>query len=309
MAALKNSAGSLELREITSKFLKYLENVESCSLLTIKAYSLDLEQAFPILSEHIKKPHHISESELLSQARKALVGWGDLSPATRNRKSATLKSFFGYLFREGLIERDLASQVHSPKVPKKIPNFISVDEIIAVLRSFEQDSEKSESKKNEQEKLLFLLLYGAGLRISEACALQWKNMDLRQRVLRIRGKGEKERLVAIPKNLAELLEKAHRNSHEDFVWGAEPLNQRKAYEWIRSRGVKAGLMRPIHPHALRHSFATHLLASGANLRTLQELLGHESLTATEKYTHLGVDQLARTLESHHPFGGKKKESR
>lgn len=303
MSAVKSSPGSIELHETVSKFLKHLENIESCSELTLKAYQLDLKQAFPDLLDSIKRSRKLTEVQLLNEARQALLGWSRLSPASRNRKSATLKSFFGFIFQQGWIERDLASQIHGPKVPKKIPHFLSVDEVIAVLQSFDRETEK-----NPPEKLLFLLLYGAGIRISEACALQWKQMDLQRRVIRILGKGDKERLVAVPKNLAALLEDYRLQSSTEYLWGAEPMNQRKAYEWIRSRGVKAGLLRPIHPHALRHSFATHLLASGANLRTLQELLGHESLTATEKYTHLGVDQLARTLESHHPFGDKKKGS-
>ncbi len=301
MSTLRSPTKNLHLPDLASKFMKYLENVESCSDLTLKAYWLDLGQAFPELAGPVKAPKNYQESELLAAARQAQLGWGKLSPASRNRKAATLKSFFGYLFREGVLERDLASQIHSPKVPKKLPHFISVDEVISILQSFDRDTDGI----TKQEKLLFLLLYGAGLRVSEACNLQWKNVDLQQRVLRILGKGGKERIVAIPQNLADYLKSEKSKSHSEFIWGAEPLNSRTAYEWIRQRGVKAGLLRPIHPHALRHSFATHLLASGANLRTLQELLGHESLTATEKYTHLGVDQLARTLESHHPFGQKK----
>lgn len=297
MSSVVKASVTIDLHEQIAKFLSYLENIENCSPLTLKAYTLDLGQAFPVLNEPLKKSKRWSEQELLTQARASMTSWSGLSPASRNRKSATLKSFFSYLFKEGLIERDLASQVHSPKVPKKIPHFISVDEVIAVLKSFERDG-----KANNQEKLLFLLLYGSGLRVSEACSLQWKNIDFHQRVLRIKGKGGKERLVAIPESVSSILRQFSKQESGDWLWGSEALSTRKAYDWIRSRGVKAGLMRPIHPHALRHSFATHLLASGANLRTLQELLGHESLQATEKYTHLGVDQLARTLETHHPFG-------
>ena len=162
---------------------------------------------------------------------------------------------------------------------------------------------------NPIEKLLFLLLYGTGLRVSEACALKWAQIDLKSRTLRVRGKGSKERIVAFPKSLVPLFQKAQKihkveSKASSTIWGDKELSTRKAYDWIRNRGAKAGLMRPIHPHALRHSFATHLLVSGANLRTLQELLGHESLQATEKYTHLGIDQLARTLEKHHPLSKK-----
>lgn len=304
MGALARSSGTIQLHEEVTKFLNYLENVENCSALTIRAYTLDLSQAFPALSEPVKKRKAYSESELLTQAREALSRWGGLGLASRNRKSATLKSFFGHLHREGLIDRDLASLIHSPSVPKRIPHFLSVDEVISVLKSFEKDPDP-----NPKEHLLFLLLYGAGLRVSEACNLQWSQVDLSQRILRIKGKGSKERLVALPQNVNAILKQFSKSQNENWVWGKEALNTRKAYEWVRTRGTKAGLLRPIHPHALRHSFATHLLASGANLRTLQELLGHESLRATEKYTHLGVDQLARTLERHHPFGTKTKSKK
>jgi integrase/recombinase XerC/integrase/recombinase XerD len=293
---------SLNLQEEVSKYLKYMKNVESCSDLTEKAYLLDLGQAFPEL-ESREKFAGWSEEELLSRARRALTRWGTLSPASRNRKSATLKSFFGYLYQEGRIQRDLAGLIPSPKVPKKLPHFLSVDEALALLQSFDRDV--GDEAQSLREKLLFLLLYGGGLRVSEACELRWGDVDFYSHVLRITGKGDKERLVAVPKTLIPLLKKSKQKTKGEFVWGHRPLNPRVAYDWIRKRGTRAGLLRPVHPHALRHSFATHLLASGANLRTLQELLGHESLQATEKYTHLGVDELARTLEKHHPMGSKK----
>lgn len=299
----KASLAGLNLQEEVSKYIKFMMNVESCSPLTIKAYKLDLAQAFPEL-ENREKFAGWSEGDLLSRARAAMTRWGGLSPASRNRKSATLKSFFGYLYREGQIDRDLAGQIPSPKVPKKLPHFLSVDEALSILKSFDRDPENS-AAQSLKEKLLFLLLYGGGLRVSEACELRWGDVDFYSHILRVTGKGNKERIVAVPRSLIPLLKKAKQKTKGEFVWGQQALNPRVAYDWVRSRGVKAGLLRPVHPHALRHSFATHLLASGANLRTLQELLGHESLQATEKYTHLDVNQLARTMEKHHPMGSKK----
>jgi site-specific recombinase XerD len=285
----------LDVPMLAHKYMQYMENIETSSPLTLKAYRLDLAQAFPGIWNHEKGKGSLvfaGEAILLSTAKSALSRWGALSPGSRNRKSSTLKSFFSYLFKEGILQKDLASQIHSPKVPKKIPHFISVDEALACLKSF-----KPEEK---QERLLFLLLYGGGLRVSEACEMKWSQVDLKQRIIRLKGKGGKERLIAIPEAVSEALAAARKESHRSSIWNLD-LSSRKAYDWISKRGIKAGLLRPIHPHALRHSFATHLLASGANLRTLQELLGHSSLTATEKYTHLGMDQLARTLEKHHPL--------
>lgn len=301
-----NRSGKLDIASLAIKFMKYMENVESAAPLTLRAYTLDLGQAFPGVWETEKKSQWVLNDTdvLLKEARKALLGWGKLSPASRNRKSATLKSFFGYLLREGHLDRDISALIITPKVPKRIPHFLSIDEVLSALKSFD-----SENPVPQQEKLLFLLLYGGGLRVSEACAVQWKDLDLSQHILRVQGKGSKTRLVALPDSVISILKNTKKKALGKYLWGNEELNTRTAYEWVRTRGAKAGLLRPLHPHALRHSFATHLLTSGANLRTLQELLGHQSLQATEKYTHLGVDQLARTLERHHPFSKQKSQKK
>lgn len=288
---------AFKLSENIDKYLKYMSYIRSASPLTIRHYSLDLRQAFNY-EDLSHKSKGFSEDELLGQVRDAFNRWATLSLASRNRKAATLKSFFSWAFAESLIERDLSLQVTCPRVPKKLPHFLSVDECLAVLTSFEQ-----EKGGHLKDKTLFVLLYGGGLRISEACNLKWSQVSLEQKTVRVIGKGNKERVIALPGLCFESLKKWKLESDfHDFVFGSEPLQQRTAYEMIRQSGLRAGLLKPLHPHALRHSFATHLLSSGANLRTLQELLGHESLRATEKYTHLGIDQLARTMENIHPLG-------
>lgn len=276
-----------------------MDFIKFSSPLTLKAYKKDLEQAFGEgISLARKESEVLTEADLVGLIRKALNSWAGLSLSSRNRKSATLKSFFNWAYQEELTEKNLSIQITCPKVPKKIPHFLSVDEALAVLHSY--DSQDT-SLENLRDKSLFLVLYGAGLRVSEACQLKWTDIQFSSRCLKILGKGGKERLVILPQLAIAILQKLQRLSHDRFVFGAEALNPRVAYEWVRSRGAKAQLMKPLHPHALRHSFATHLLSSGANLRTLQELLGHESLQATEKYTHLGIDQLAQTLETYHPL--------
>ena len=269
-------------------YLKYLETRESASAHTLRAYKNDLTQAFLNSA--------INDSNLVKDARAAMMKWSSLSPATRNRRAASIKSFFHYLKDQKITQKDLAHQIYGPKIPKKIPNFISVDEVIAILNVFKKNKDLG------REEVLFLLLYGAGLRISEACALKWQNIDWSRRTLLIKGKGSKERIVAIPKLLRSRLKAFQNDSGFESVWGSKSLPTRSAFDMVRKLGAKAGLLRPLNPHALRHSFATHLLSSGANLRTLQELLGHESLLATEKYTHLSIDQLKRTMQKHHPLG-------
>lgn len=286
---------TFKLSENIDKYLNFMTFIKSASPLTIKHYKLDLSQAFKDDNNSQFKPS-LDEVEVLAIARAAFNRWAHLSLASRNRKAATLKSFFSWAFDEGLTEKDLSLQITCPKVPKKLPHFLSVDEVLSVLKSFDE-------KTPPREKILFLLLYGGGLRISEACSLQWKDVLLEQKVLRVKGKGSQERLIALPDMSVKALKAWKKEaSFNDFVFGEAALNTRTAYEMVRQSGVRAGLLKPLHPHALRHSFATHLLSSGANLRTLQELLGHKSLQATEKYTHLGIDQLARTMEGIHPLG-------
>lgn len=295
---------AISLLQIVTNYLKFKENVHSCSPLTIKAYRKDLEQVFENKLNNIYKTE-----ELWALARPAVTRWGTLSLASRNRKIAALKSFFGWLYEQKLIDTDYSNQIVCPKVPRKIPHFLSVDEIISVLKFL--NSELKAAGKNEKDRLqllktksLFLLLYGSGLRITEACTMKWNQIRLNENKILVKGKGNKERYTIIPSFCVETLKELKNISiknDETFVFGVTAVNSRQGYEWIRQLGRRAGLLNNLHPHALRHSYATHLLSSGTNLRTLQNLLGHESLQATERYTHLTVDHLARLVESTHPL--------
>lgn len=293
----------LKLQELIPNYLKYLENIESCSPLTLKAYRKDLDQAYAQADKIA-----LSEDNLWNHTRLGLNQWSRLSLASRNRKVATLKSFFNWLYQEKYIEKNYGHLLVCPKVPKKIPHFMSVDEVMSVIDFYAQ---KKLDLKETYEIALFVLLYGGGLRISEACQLQWNAISLHHRRLTIRGKGNKERILILPTFCIEHLENLKQKSfnetgvQHDFLFGEKALNPRTGFEMIRNCGKKTGLLKNLNPHALRHSFATHLLASGANLRILQKLLGHDSLQATEKYTHLNIDSLARTMERSHPLGGIK----
>lgn len=283
------------------KYMQYMENIETCSPHTLKSYRLDLMQTFgDQLNTKI-----LQESHLLSLCRQAQTSWAQLKPASKNRKSSTLKSFLNYLYQNHIIENPLSLKIVAPSVKPKIPRYLSVDEVLSILNFLNQENQK---QTHRLVHLLFLLLYGSGLRVSEACSLKWKDIDLEKGIFIIKGKGQKERLCAIPRSTLHLFKNFKLNHsgsiEQEYIFGESPLNPRTAYSWIHKLGLESGLNSPIHPHALRHSFATHLLSSGANLRILQELLGHESLVATQKYTHLSVDQLAKTLRQHHPLNKK-----
>lgn len=318
---MRNSLNTKNMSKITIHklipiYLNFMEKIKTCSTHTSEAYLRDLRQTFG--PEKIQEAEDIEENTLLELARAAQTQWSQLSLASRNRKAATLKSFFQWLYAEGHTQKNWAHQVHAPKVPSSIPHFISVDEVISILNLRNQSPSQTQAHQNEeqhlQSELLFLLLYGGGLRVSEACHIRWKDFDWSARSLRVLGKGQKERIVVFPQRVMQTLSRYHTLQNqgakssvsEDFLFGDKPLHRRTAYEMIHKLGAAAGLQQGLHPHALRHSFATHLLTGGISLRILQELLGHESLTATQKYTHLSMDHLARTMSQSHPLGSKDK---
>ncbi len=317
----------MKIRHYACNYLKYLKFNKLASPNTIKSYCIDLRQFLlsdtpvflSLFSTKYKKsfsdlfcdePDFLPKSGLNSvnprfleyllkkRLKLSFKKWAGLSPATQNRKYACLKSFFGWLFTSSLISTDLQTGIKLPSLPQLLPHYLSVDEAVCLLRTVQKHWLKNKKQQDQRDMILILLLYGAGLRVSEACTLKWEQVDFTQQVLRIRGKGGKHRLCALPKVVLEELQSIRRAGGPVF----DPrLSVRKAYDRVKYWGKKAGLNKPLSPHVLRHSFATHLLNSGADLRTLQELLGHKSLSATQRYTHLQISHLNRLLEERHPF--------
>lgn len=284
------------------KYLKLHTHQQTHSDHTSKSYANDLGQFLepcgvqkilltsltPSASFQIQwKERPVSGVDLRPLIRQAQERWSLLAPTSRNRKAAAVRGFLKWLLSTGEVNEDFSLLLATAKVPQKLPHFISVDEALSLLRSLEPGISRA----------LVLLLYGGGLRVSEACCLRWKDLLGESHSLRVLGKGGRMRVVALP-TLAWRAVEALTRDH-DLVLGG--LSTRQAYEMVRQGGKKAGLLRSLHPHALRHSYATHLLTSGADLRVLQELLGHRSLAATQKYTHLSLDHLARAMEKHHPL--------
>ena len=302
------------------KLLEKLDFVENRSKNTLIAYCFDLRQAYGSIlqgkflgpklegSENYQfipggsdQKYAISGDELSKMTSDYLKSLSSLETSTRSRKVATLRVFYKFLVEQHIVDR-VPSFLVSPKKAHKLPRFISVDETLSILQLFRQ---KKLSTRSRRMQALFLLLYGAGLRISEACELNWEHINMNKRELRIHGKGQKVRLISYPQALQSSLLYLKNNSETDTsIWGVRPLNTRTAFNYIRDCGQQAGLNAPLNPHALRHSYATHLLNDGADLRIIQELLGHSSLIATEKYTHVTLDQLTQTIEASHPLAKK-----
>ncbi len=317
----------IKIRQLIYKYLKYMEFNKISSSHTIKAYRIDLRQFFisdtpAFLSFLLTKQKGLfsdlshSEAafsgisdlnsydpELLSELlekriKRSFKKWAKLSPATRNRKYACVKSFLKWLFMKDFIDKDLQAQIRLPSLPHRLPYYLSVDEALCLVQTVLKKVRNHHKEDDYRDLILILLLYGGGLRVSEACGLSWEQVDFQQGVLRIKGKGGKQRLCVVPELALIQLKRYKRRTGPVFK---SPFSVRKAYDRVRYWGKAAGLSKPLSPHVLRHSFATHLLNSGSDLRSLQELLGHESLSSTQKYTHLQMSHLAQLLETRHPL--------
>lgn len=284
---------------------------------TLKAYKTDLYDIFKIKKQKkepicpsrpkpilpFKNKKHFKQS-IQTFIKTGLTRHFELAPSSRNRKMACARSFVKWLNEKDHIDEDFSFLFKTVKTAQKIPSFLSVDEIYTILEMFKKEKENPNTNRDEA---LFFLLYGGGLRVSEACAIKSKDIDSFNQTVKVKGKGNKERLICLPKQaFYSVLEFCKSYPYQRFLFGNQPLPTRKAYDIIKTIGVKAGLLQPLHPHALRHSFATHMLTGGTDLRVLQELLGHKSLAATQKYTHLDLNHLSATLEKRHPLYKKSK---
>lgn len=293
------------LPEMIDMYLYSLENHRHYSPHTLRAYRADFISCYKNNHESFT----IKSAENWLKVFKAeQVRWGHLKPRTRNRKGASIKGFFSWLFKEGYTERDLSTEIYLTKVPeRRVPRFLSPEEALVVLQFLEKESQEDQAKLSHL--ILFVLLYGGGLRIAEAAELKRQHVLHAGREIIVAGKGGKERKIYLPLRAAELVFAFLSSQPEPpqqqqkprlYIWGEKPLSTRQGWQIIRDAGVRAGLTVPIHPHALRHSYATHLLSSGASIRQIQKLLGHSSLGTTEKYTHLSVSELSRVINKHGP---------
>jgi integrase/recombinase XerD len=290
-------------------FLAYLEFERGLSRNTLEAYRSDLAQ----LGSHLER----TETDALSVAHDDLNrfvasladGDGDrppVAPATLQRKVACLRSFYRHLRREGLVPEDPTAQLHAPRQARKLPQVLSREEVAHLL------AQPSGSGPAElRDRALLEVMYACGLRASEATGLEVADVDLEAGILRARGKGSKERLVPIGsaagRALAVYLQRGRPKLAGDRLEPRLFLNHRGAgltrqglYKIVQRHARAAGLASKMSPHTLRHTFATHLLAGGCDLRSLQEMLGHADIATTQLYTHLSADRLKDVYLDAHP---------
>ncbi len=288
-------------------FKAYLKLERSLSANTIEAYLQDVDkllQFFMSRSEE-KSPLKVTKSDL----KDFLVWVNELGmiPSTQARVLSGLKAFFKYLVLDNKIGIDPSALLESPKMTRKLPDTLNIPEINSVIDAI--DLSKREGMRN---KAMLETLYGSGLRVSELTGLKISNLHLDIEFIKILGKGNKERLVPIGQEAIKFLRlyihdvRVHvpvKPGKEDFVFlnrRGSPLSRIMVFLIIKDLAKAAGITKSISPHTFRHSFATHLIEGGADLRAVQEMLGHESITTTEIYTHLDRDYLRETIVHFHP---------
>jgi integrase/recombinase XerC len=326
-----------------AKFLEYLRSVRNASPHTISSYSNDLEQFQTFLTPPGTATPPLTK--IGHQVIREYIGYLHEAGLEKNsiaRKLAALRSFFKYCVREGMLKENPARLVPTPKLPKRIPTVLSAEEMggfLDQLACIQNPGAARKGKKKgrnvaalmpttallkledslllRRDRAILELLYAAGLRVSELTGLNLVDMDQKDRVVRVIGKGRKERIVPYGTKAAEALglywpqrEKLLRDNFRQPS-GTNPdaiflnymgrrLTQRSVGRIVKKYVRLVNINWDLHPHSLRHAFATHLLADGADLRAIQELLGHQSLSTTQKYTHASIRQLMDIYDKAHP---------
>lgn len=292
-------------RDIVKSYIQYLRLERSYSPNTLDAYCKDLQKLFNFYADNGIDFRHVTLAELDTFA--ANLRENDISPRSLARILSGIRSFYRFLVLEKEIEQDPTELLESPKIGKHLPQVLTVEEIDDILSKI--DMSKLEGIRDH---CIIEVLYSCGLRISELTNLLISNLFLDEGFIRIHGKGNKERLVPIsPKAIKELRiwldARKHINiqrGYEDYVFVSrtrgKPLSRISLFVFIRAYAKEAGIHKEISPHTFRHSFATHLLQGGANLRAVQDMLGHESLGTTEMYLQLDTTHLREQVLIYHP---------
>lgn len=287
-------------------YRSYLQLERSLSANTVESYLRDIQHLQNFCDDlNLSSPEHV-ESEDLKKFVQQIADIG-LSASTQSRMVSGVRSFFKYLLLEDRIESDPSSLLETPKIGRKLPETLSPEEVEALIDHV--DLSKPEGERN---RTILETLYGSGLRVSELTDLKISNVYFDEGFIRVFGKGSKERLVPLggiaAKRILTYLKEVRihvsvQKGSEDIVFlnrRGTGLSRVMIFNIVKKAAVDAGIKKSISPHTLRHSFATHLVEGGADLRAVQDMLGHESITTTEIYTHLDRDYLRSNIIQFHP---------
>lgn len=293
--------------DVIKEFESFLMVEKSLSKNSIEAYMHDVSLLANFAEEELsnKPPANIAFEDL-----KAFIQWLKIdNPRTQARILSGVRSFFRYMLIEGKIEDNPASLIESPRLGRVLPEVLSEEEIDSIISSI--DLSKNEGQRN---KAIIEMLYGCGLRVSELVNLKLTDLHIEEEYLQVTGKGDKQRLVPLNRVIIKELNyyfedrKGLKTIIDNNILflnrRGRKLSREMIYTIIKNLASMAGIEKNVSPHTFRHSFATHLIKEGADLRAVQEMLGHESILTTEIYTHIDRLYLRQTLEKHHPRAGK-----
>lgn len=292
------------------KYKIYIKVERGLSANTVESYMRDLRQ----FSEFISKRYEVSPLEVdmhMVEDFMTELFERNTEKSTQGRMLSGIGSFYDFLLRTDIIDKSPTEFVDHPKTGQYLPDTLSVDEIDKILAGIDIST-----KLGYRNRAMIEMLYSCGLRVSELTSLNISDLFLSDGFIRITGKGNKQRLVPVNDECSDILEnylKEYREKPADEKSSdtlflnrrGKKMSRVMVFNIIKDASAIAGLNKEVSPHTFRHSFATHLLQGGANIRQVQELLGHESITTTEIYTHLDTEHLYNTLREHHPMGQKK----
>lgn len=290
-------------------FVQYLTVERGLSTNTVKAYSGDIAA----LSDYLQSRHIVSwntpDREILLDFLDFLRD-RDMETSSIARHLTAIKMFYRYLAGEKLVDRDPTALMDSPKLWRILPDYLSVDEVSRLLNAFPADGEALDIRN----RVMIHLLYASGLRVSELTSLKIADINFEDSLIRVKGKGSKERIVPVASRVLRMILRYIRGAREEltalipmspylFISNhSRKLDRERIWGIIKDGAFRAGITKNIHPHTLRHSFASHLLANGADLRAIQEMLGHADIATTEIYTHVDRGHLTAIHHKFHPRG-------
>ena len=288
-----------------SAFLNFCRIEKGLAANSIQAYSTDLSTFYRFLESS-------GDDSAAGASTDRLRAWIDhlyqtgLSPRSIARRLTTLRNFFGFLLREGVISQDPTEQLRSPRQWQTIPKFLNLEEIEKILRGIDLSR-----PTGLRDRAMLELLFATGVRVSELCRVGTGELDANLGVLRVTGKGNKQRLVPVGKQALQAIDSYLRDGRPSILKGRASrrlfvtarggaMTRQAFWKLLAIHGKRAGIFRGLTPHVLRHSFATHLLEGGADLRSVQVMLGHADISTTQIYTHVMRSRLRDTVQRHHP---------
>ncbi len=318
------------MKQHIDRFVAYLRYERNASPNTIREYRRDITQFMQFLTPPGEKTMPLAHVD--HRVIREFVGWSydqKLKKSSIARKLATLRTFFKYCIRQGVVKQNPAQLVSTPKLPKRVPPVLTAEEMSGFLDNIlgggatstkrKRDASAHKERNNakimlKRDRAILELLYASGLRVSELVGLNLGDIDRAGQMLRVLGKGRKERVVPFGSSAQsaleaywpvrdELLNRPGVNSEIEAVFlnhSSSRLSTRSVRAIVKKYSRLANVNWDLHPHSLRHAFATHLLADGADLRAIQELLGHVSLSTTQRYTQVSIEQLISSYDKAHP---------